>query len=282
MICKVCSYKTIEVFTKLMLGKYFVSYYQCSQCRFLQTEDPYWLGEAYGSGAISPLDTGIIGRNLLLRDKTKKIIHKIFDEFVEFRALDFGGGEGIFVRLMRDVGFNFYRHDLYADNLYARYFDVDDLPKGTRFDILTTFEVFEHLVDPMTEIQKMLTYSDIILFSTELQPSVNPKELEEWWYFVPETGQHVSFYHENTLRRIAEALNTNFYTDKQNLHVFSTKKLKINPFHEMPIRPTKNELISKVLNKIRRKFIKSQGRTNPSLESLTLKDFEYVRKKLSD
>jgi len=85
------------------------------------------------------LDTGVISRNLILRSKTITILLKLFKSFSDFKALDFGGGEGIFVRLMRDQGFNFYRQDQFARNLYALYFDVNDLPGHTRFNILTSF-----------------------------------------------------------------------------------------------------------------------------------------------
>ncbi len=280
--CKICLNQTIKLFSKKLLGKFDVNYYSCLHCNFLQTEDPYWLDEAYSSGAISALDTGIMHRNLLLRTRTRKILLKFFVSFTEFRALDFGGGEGIFVRMMRDLGFNFYRQDLYADNLYARFFDLNDLPKGTKFEILTAFEVFEHLSDPLAEIKKMLEYSDTILFSTELQPTVDKRELENWWYFVPETGQHISFYSKNSLSEIAELLNLNFYTDKRNLHIFS-KKYFDDPFKidEVPITlPYLLKRIGKRLNskfQVKRKIVKTE--LPPSLR---MKDFELVKKNLNN
>ena len=150
--------------------------------------------------------------------------------FLNFELLDYGGGEGIFVRMMRDLGFNFYRHDLYADNLYARFFDLNDFPKETKFDVLTAFEVFEHLADPLTEIKKMLELIQILLlFSTELQPSEEMKKLEDWWYIVPETGQHISFYNETSLEKIADLLGLNFYTDNMSLHILSKTELN-DPF----------------------------------------------------
>ena len=47
MNCKICSSNTSEVFTKEILGKYLVKYYQCNFCEFLQTEKPFWLEESY-------------------------------------------------------------------------------------------------------------------------------------------------------------------------------------------------------------------------------------------
>lgn len=259
-----------------------MAYYQCEKCGFLQTEEPYWLEEAYKSGAISALDTGILYRNINLRHRTQTILQRLFSEFNDFYALDYGGGEGIFVRMMRDSGYNFYRHDLFADNLYARFFDLKDVPRGTRFDILTAFEVFEHLANPLAEIKKMLEYSDILLFSTELQPAEDNLELKDWWYLVPETGQHISFYNQTSLEKIADLLDLNFYTDQMNLHILSKTPL-IDPFKANETENTKANLAKRLIDKLYNKFSKVQSNQMKTQvpPSLTMKDFELVKKKLN-
>lgn len=281
MKCKICLSPTRKKFSKRVLGTYLVSYYQCSKCNFLQTEEPYWLEEAYSSGAISALDTGILYRNFLLRERTKAILLNLYENFYTFQALDYGGGEGIFVRMMRDMGFNFYRQDLYADNLYARFFDILDLPKGSKFDVLTTFEVFEHLVDPIAEIKKMLTYSDIIIFSTELQPSDENSNLEDWWYIVPETGQHISFYTVTSLKQIGDKLGLNLYTDHLNLHIFSKQKLD-DPFKFKKLQVKKANFFRRIINKFIKKLITVEKKSvNKGPTSLTIEDFYLVKMKLS-
>lgn len=280
--CRICLSSTDFLFSKNILGKYKVNYYQCAQCRFLQTEDPNWLEEAYNSGAISALDTGVLYRNLTLRHKTKHILNKLFTDFNDFYALDYGGGEGIFVRMMRDLGYNFYRHDLYAENLYARYFDLKDVPKGTRFNILTAFEVFEHLSDPLIEIKKMIEFSDVLLFSTELQPTTKNEILQDWWYLVPETGQHVSFYNEASLRKIADLLELKFYTDNSSIHVFS-KEIIEDPFRGNKVELKKPSVVKRIINKLYHKFNKVENNSIQELPpSLMMKDFELVKKKLNN
>src|SRR5690606_33910516 len=115
MNCNICSGQMNKAFSKVVLGKLRVNYYQCDSCFFIQTENPYWLDEAYSSGAISVLDVGIMSRNLLLINKTENILFKLFPDFTDFSAVDYGGGHGVFVRMMRDRGFKFYRQDLHAD-----------------------------------------------------------------------------------------------------------------------------------------------------------------------
>lgn len=284
MNCKICSSKSDKIFISKILGKYEVDYYRCGKCLFIQTEEPYWLDEAYSLGAISALDVGIMSRNLLLLNKTQKILKKLFSDFTIFSAIDYGGGEGIFVRLMRDKGFNFYRQDLHADNLYARYFDIKDLPANHKFNLLTAFEVFEHLPNPMEEITLMFNYSDIILLSTELQPSEDVSQVKDWWYIVPETGQHISFYTEDAFHVIAKKINAYYYTDSINLHILSKKQLNANPFIEEKIPQIKKTILQRVVNKINNKINQNQpfnsNRKYP--ESLIMKDFENVKKKLQN
>ena len=76
------------------------------------------------------------------------------------RFLDYGGGYGLFVRMMRDRGFDFYRQDIHCENILADQFDLMDLPAGSKFAMLTAIEVFEHLQDPVAELGYMLQLSD--------------------------------------------------------------------------------------------------------------------------
>ena len=221
--CKICKHNITHLFNSCVLNKYNVDYFKCYQCGFIQTENPYWLEEAY-SDPITKLDIGLIYRNLNFSNKIENYFKKnIFSSNGIY--LDFGGGYGIFVRMMRDKGFNFYRHDTFCNNLFAKHFDISDLPINYKFDLLTAFEVFEHLENPIDELEKMLLLSDTIIFSTLLQPndSVNP---ENWWYFIPETGQHISLFSLKTLEIISDKLNLYFYSNNNELHIFSKIKLK--------------------------------------------------------
>jgi hypothetical protein len=97
-----------------MLGKYEAKYYQCSDCQFIQTEEPFWLEEAY-KDAITKLDIGLVYRNENITPIISTIIQLLFSKSKRF--IDYGGGYGLFVRMMRDRGFDFYRQDIYCENL---------------------------------------------------------------------------------------------------------------------------------------------------------------------
>ena len=83
---------------------------------------------------------------------------------------------------MRDRGFDFYRQDTYCQNLFASGFDIADAGSNEKFSLITAFEVFEHLVDPITEISSMFETADSIVFSTHLQPNKEISSVNDWWY----------------------------------------------------------------------------------------------------
>ncbi len=162
----------------------------------MQTEEPYWLEEAY-STAIARQDVGIMQRNLLNCEITSAVINLLFPR--AGKGVDYGAGHGILVRLMRDRGFNFFWADLHAVNDYARGFECHE---GDTFDILTAFEVLEHLVDPVSELEKLMVLSGNVLTSTCLLPD-SPPRLSDWWYYVPRSGQHIAFYTKRSLGLLA-------------------------------------------------------------------------------
>ena len=255
--CKICDTESSVLFCSLLLKKYNVKYLKCSHCGFMQTEKPFWLDEAYSS-AISSFDIGLISRNIYLAEKTELIINSFFN--ADNNYLDYGGGYGMFVRMMRDKGFNFYRYDTYCENLFAKNFDVADNKKTTGYELVTSFEVFEHLEEPVNEIQKMLKYSKSILFSTELLPTYPIKTAEDWWYFLPETGQHIAFYTSASLKIIADKFNLNIYSFDNSLHLLTP--LQISGF--------KLKLLQ---NRIYKYLIKSRN----NRKSLLQDDFKFLR-----
>jgi 2-polyprenyl-3-methyl-5-hydroxy-6-metoxy-1,4-benzoquinol methylase len=223
MKCKICNSSVGKFFSTKILSEYEVSYFKCLQCGFIQTEEPYWLNEAYGN-AITFSDIGLLNRNIYLSSIVKSIISLFFD--VEGNFIDYGAGYGILVRLMRDKGLNFYWQDIYCENIFAKSFEIKDNKSTEGYEVLTAFEVFEHLKDPLTEIEIMLSYSENLLFSTELQP--DQKLLDKnWWYFSPETGQHISFYTTQSLELLAQKFQLRLYSNGRNIHLLTKKR--INP-----------------------------------------------------
>jgi len=215
MLCKICQATATPAFTATILGKYEAVYFRCDSCGFMQTEEPHWLAESYAS-AINEIDLGPINRAMTGSRLIESIILSCFDKDAKF--IDYGAGYGVLVRLMRDRGFDFYWQDRYCENLFAKHFVAEP---GETFELLTAFEVFEHLVDPLAEIETMLSYSNNLLFSTLLVPKRAPTA--GWWYFGPEHGQHIAFYTVPALQIIARRFNLHLATNGAGTHLLSRK-----------------------------------------------------------
>lgn len=227
MNCQICSAESKEVFQKTVLSKYEVKYYECQSCQFVQTESPYWLNDAY-ENAITNLDIGLVQRNISLRPIVYLLLSSYFNR--NGRYLDYGGGYGMLVRMMRDSGFDYFRQDIYCDNLMSKSFDVADLKEEQRnFDLLTAFEVFEHLPDVNESMNEMLKFSNNVFFSTMLRPD-SIEDMKDWWYISAETGQHVAFYSKKSLEILAKKYGLTCYTNNRDLHFLTNKKISTSLF----------------------------------------------------
>lgn len=215
-LCNICKSTSLPLVNTKILNKYNVQYYSCTECGFIQTETPYWLDEAYSS-AIARSDIGLVRRNIKLSNFCSAFIPMFFNP--NGRFVDYGGGNGMFVRLMRDIGYDFYWQDKFAQNQFAVDFDLTD---KNNISLVTAFEVFEHLSQPISEIESMFEYSDTIVFTTRLLPrwGITP---DEWWYFTPDTGQHISLYSKESLEWIAKRFNLRFSSNGISLHLLSTR-----------------------------------------------------------
>jgi hypothetical protein len=238
--CKICGMQSEHFDNAKVLRRYPVKYFRCSSCGFVQTEAPYWLEEAYSS-AISKLDTGILSRNLSNQTITTALLNLLYPKAKSF--LDYGAGHGIFVRLMRDRGFSFSWYDLHATNDYARGFEHI---KDDTYDFVTSFEVLEHLVDPISELSIMMSRSPNVFVSTILLPHPTPK-VSDWWYYSPITGQHISFYTLDALRLIARRFGRNLLSHG-SYHLFTAE-----PKSKLLFRLATSQKASQVLKGIRRR-----------------------------
>ena len=219
MICPLCQTKGRHQFNQILMGKYDVKYYQCPNCYLLYTEKPYWLGEAYEK-AIANIDTGIITRNIEISVKVERILRWM--KINRKVCLDYGGGYGIFVRIMRDLGYNFLWYDKYAENLLASGFEWN---KKEKIEVLTAFELFEHFENPAKEIEILLSISKRIIFSTECYSEEGILRDKDWWYYAVASGQHIVFYSTKTLKYIADKYGI-YYYHILGLHYFTDEPLK--------------------------------------------------------
>jgi methyltransferase family protein len=259
MPCGMCDGQLRPFATTTVLRKYHARYFRCLTCHAIQTEPPYWLGEAY-SRPIAAIDLGVVNRAITLAPVARALIVSLFARHASF--LDYGGGYGLFVRIMRDAGFDFYNFDRYCPNLFAETFTAR-AGDGRHYELATAFEVFEHFPDPLRGVQDILRFSKTILFTTLLLPAESPP-LDQWWYYAPDTGQHVAFYTRKALSLMAARLGLNLYTDGGSLHLFTERAL--GP------RLVRGILRQTLFSKLLRRVLERRMRTR----SLLAEDFTAV------
>jgi hypothetical protein len=246
MTCKICNTESVKCFEGKVLNKYDEPYFKCTHCGFIQTSEPYWLDEAYSS-AIAKEDVGLVHRNIVFAPIVSSVISILFNKSKKF--IDYGGGYGLLTRMMRDKGFNYFCFDRYCENLFSQEFHLTAPTNEPEYELLTAFELFEHLVDPIQEVKNMLQWSNNILFSTELLKT-DVKAPNDWWYIMPETGQHIAFYTTESLKELGRKFGLNFYTNGTNLHLFT--KHKINPLiFKLCVTPLSAKILNRFVSKNR-------------------------------
>jgi hypothetical protein len=188
--CRLCGGVAWKSFDHLVLGKFRVDYFRCAACGSLFTEQPYWLADAYAFPGVH-IDVGMAYRTLKNWLAVTWVLRDIGIDPGATVCLDYGGGLGLFTRLMRDAGYDFYTYDQYRRSYFADYFERQKLAT-LKPVVITCFEVFEHFPTPREQLGAILALgADLILFTTDY---CNPQTTSDWSYLVPECGQHIFFY----------------------------------------------------------------------------------------
>lgn len=135
------------------------------------------------------------------------------------RHLDYGGGNGLLMRLLRESKWNSFSYDPFVD----RDTNVKQLGK---FELITAFEVFEHVPDVqelMSDLCSLLSPDGLILFSTLVSDgNIRPNQRVNWWYASPRNG-HISLFSKKSLAILAKHSGFNFASFSQGFHTFFTK-----------------------------------------------------------
>ena len=208
--CRICERETRASFRAPIFGRQ-IQYFECPHCEYVQSETPDWLDQAYAR-AINDTDTGLVARcqnNVRLVTSTLFLAGK-----PRGRTVDFAGGYGLLTRLLRDVGVDAWWTDPFCENLLARGFEYE----SGSVDLVTAFEAFEHFVNPVEELGRMLEMAPRVLFSTTLCPKPVP-EIGSWDYFGFDHGQHIGFFRVRTIEVMAARFGCRAVSDGEYRHL---------------------------------------------------------------
>ncbi|WP_432723351.1 class I SAM-dependent methyltransferase [Jeongeupia wiesaeckerbachi] len=144
------------------------------------------------------------------------ILQSMFKDFpIHIKHLDYGGGNGLLSGLLKEKGWNSSTFDPYVTRNIA----VDTIG---RYDLITAFEVFEHVPDPnalMDNISQLVSDDGVILFSTLVSDGhISDNKRLDWWYASPRNG-HISLYTKNSLERLANKCGFKFGSFSDGFHM---------------------------------------------------------------
>lgn len=130
------------------------------------------------------------------------------------RHLDYGGGNGLLSGTLYADGWDSQSYDPFVDG--------DVLPAG-RFNLITCFEVFEHVPDIHGLADALATLLDdegVVIFSTLVSDGrVARGERLTWWYAGPRNG-HISLFSSRSLTLLGERHGMRFGSFSPNLHAW--------------------------------------------------------------
>jgi hypothetical protein len=111
---------------------------------------------------------------------------------------------------------------------------------------LASFEVLEHMVDPVAELATMMSRSPNVFVSTLLLPIPAPR-VSDWWYYSPLSGQHISFFTLDALQLLACRFGRHLLS-RQGYHLFTSA-----PKSKLLFRLATSRRASPVLSGLRRR-----------------------------
>jgi len=194
--CRLCGNIAQFSFKKRILSKYDVKYFYCQTCAALQTEEPYWLEEAY-LPINEQLDTGQFIRclhNAAFLDALTSQLNLSNEPLI-----DYGCGSGLTARILRDVGLNAYGYDTYSTPRLLMGFQTETIEGAA---IINLCEVAEHFPNPKSSFEHIFSCNPKVVV---VQTGIFNEPDVDWGYLAPEHGQHIFFYSEKTVSFLAKA-----------------------------------------------------------------------------
>jgi hypothetical protein len=225
--CRICRAPAGIAFTVCIRNERNESLFRCSTCSFCFFAEPDWLEQSF-SEELNELDIGSVARSLFVADFMTAVFPLRRSGYT---VLDWGGGDGLLTRLLRERGINCVWQDPFVK---PRFVGAAIYEPSSRVDVTVVSEVFLHLTDPVSVLRLLLSQSEVVIMTAV----VPPKDITaQWWYLMPETGQHVSFYPPPALQALATQTGSRLYTDGRFFHVFSRRKLAFTTRMLIKIRP---------------------------------------------
>lgn len=196
-----------------------IYYFLCQQCGFCFAPEMHrWKSEEFAKKVYNDEYVMVDPDWIETRPRgNAQHLAKIFGAAsAEIRHLDYGGGLGLLSDLLQGEGWQSTSYDPYVD------VDIGIHDFG-KFDLITSFEVFEHVPDAtrlIGDLASLLDDDGMIYFSTLLSDGqIVPGQRLAWWYAAPRNG-HISLYTQKSLAVLGAREGLQFGSFTPNLHAF--------------------------------------------------------------
>ncbi len=195
-----------------------VYYAICSQCQFTWAEsmvawtEQEFLDRVYNKDYVLVDPDYVQARPLA----NANLLKSTFGQMVpSIRHLDYGGGNGVLSANLCASGWQSVSYDPFPDKPEATF-------HAQGYNLITAFEVFEHVPDPHVLIQnlkRLMANPGLVIFSTLLSDGhLRPGQRINWWYCSPRNG-HISMYSSTSLKKLAHQHGLEVASFSTGLHV---------------------------------------------------------------
>lgn len=215
--CPVCGGRPVSLFELSLVESVTRTLLRCEMCGFVWVPDPVWLADSFKT-ELHALDVGSVART----DLVARFVRGLrFAGCISSKSalIDIGGGDGLLTRQLRDRGIDARFDDPFTEPL----FDVGpSLEDGRVAEFGVMSEVALHFSEPIGDFGAALQKCDKLLFT-----AVSPPEHVDanWWYLMPQSGQHVAFYSRNSIQELARMLGCDWCSDGKFFHFLSKDKI---------------------------------------------------------
>ncbi len=197
-----------------------IAYQACGACGFIFTSafddwtPAHWREHVYNDDYVLADPPFVSERPARNAQMLLALFHR---ELPEISILDIGGGRGLMAQAMREAGAQIKTSD--------PFFGDGELKNDERFDLITSFEVIEHVthgqqhawLQGLARHLKHHPYSRLLV-STEVRQS---RQDIGWWYICPRNG-HISIHTANSLTILAQTAGLKVFSINPSMHLLSS------------------------------------------------------------